>query len=479
MPECVGRDREKAIFQKALQSKSAELIAVIGRRRVGKTFLIRSFFESYIQFEITGIHDGTLSEQLQNFSYQLTRATASEIPLASPKNWIAAFQQLTTYLESKKSKQKHVVFIDELPWIASSRSGFMKALENFWNSWAVKQKIVIILCGSAATWMTKKLVHNKGGLHNRITRQIHLTPFDLDETRRYLKSQKVSLDAYQTIQLYMVTGGIPYYLKEVQNGQSSAQNIDRICFEPQGFLRDEFQKLYASLFDNPENHIAIIRALSQNKLGLTRQQIVSATKMKDGGSVTRLLDELESSGFITSYQPFANTKKNSLFRLTDEYSLFYLKFIEKKKAGGQGTWLQLSQSQSYKSWAGYAFENLCLKHIAQIKKAIGIERIYTESSSYYFSGNEDQSGFQIDLLIDRKDGIINICELKFYSAPYTITKSVALELRARIEGFRSTSKTKKQISLIFVSTFGIVENSNSIGLVDQNIEMEALFLPTK
>jgi uncharacterized protein len=476
MQEFVGRAPETRIFETALQSTEAEMIAVIGRRRVGKTFLIRSFFAGKIDFEITGIHNGTLSEQMQNFSYHLDAVSGNDTPRDRPQNWLEAFYQLTAVLEATTVDRKLVVFIDELPWLAAPRSGFMRALEFFWNSWAVKKNIVVILCGSAASWMTRKLIHNKGGLHNRITRHIHLKPFTLEETESYLQSRHVMLDRYQIVQVYMITGGIPQYLKGISPGQSAAQAVDRLCFESQGILVDEFTKLYASLFDRPENHVKIVRALADKRKGLTRKQVLEATNMADGGRISRLLEELETSGFITSYYPFGKQKKEKLFRLTDEYSLFYLQFIEGKKAGGQGTWLKLSDSQSWKSWSGYAFENICLKHVAQIKMAMGVQGVYSESSSFYFAGNQDRAGLQVDLLIDRKDHVINFCEIKFYDGPFTFTKAYAMEMRQKITTFREVSGTRKQIALTMITAFGLQQNEHSLGLVQQAITMESLFV---
>ena len=474
MQEFVGRVQETRIFQTALQSTEAEMIAVIGRRRVGKTFLVRSFFAGKIDFEITGIHRGTLGEQMQNFTYHLN-GIRSDMSEDRPQNWLEAFHQLTLVLETIKVDRKLVVFVDELPWLAAPRSGFMRALEFFWNSWAVKKNIVLILCGSAASWMTRKLIHNKGGLHNRITRQIHLKPFTLQETERYLESRFVALDRYQILQLYMVTGGIPQYLKSVQPGQSATQTIDHLCFQPQGILVDEFTKLYASLFDKPENHVRIVRALADKRKGLTRKQLLETTKMADGGGITRLLEELESSGFITSYFPFGKKKKEKLFRLTDEYSLFYLQFMEGKKAGGQGTWLKLSDSQAWKSWSGYAFENICLKHVQQIKKAMGVHGVYSEASSFFFAGNQERSGIQVDLLIDRRDHVINFCEMKFYDGPFRFTKAYALEMRQKMTNFRELTGTRKQLALTMITAFGLHQNEHSLGLVQNEIEMEALF----
>ncbi len=473
--ECVGRVREKEIFEVAMKSNRAELLAITGRRRVGKTFLIHSVFSNRIDFELSGVRNAKQADQLQSFSYRLADFFESKVPLAKPSNWMEAFRQLSIMLDGKKTTRKKVVFIDELPWLATAKSGFMQALDFFWNSWAVNKQIVVVLCGSAASWMIRRLVHDKGGLHNRITHHIQLQPFTLHETRLYLESLKVFLEPYQTIQLYMVTGGIPHYLSGAIPGQSAMQIIDRLCFELQGILVDEFEKLYASLFAKPENHVRIVRALADKRKGLTRKQLLETAKMADGGSISRLLEELESSGFITSYFPFGKQKKEKLFRLTDEYSLFYLQFMEGKKSGGQGTWLKLSDSQAWKSWSGYAFENICLKHVQQIKKAMGVQGVYSEASSFFFAGNQERSGIQVDLLIDRRDHVINFCEMKFYDGPFTFTKAYAMEMRQKMTNFRELTGTRKQLALTMVTAFGLQQNEHSLGLVQNEIRMEALF----
>lgn len=477
LQECVGRAREKQLFEAALASNRPEMLAITGRRRVGKTFLIHSIFKDKIDFEIAGVKEAALGDQLMTFSYRLADFFDSKVPLAVPANWMEAFRQLSILLGKKRTTRKKVVFIDELPWLATPKSGFLQALDFFWNSWAIDQNIVVILCGSAASWMIRKLVYDKGGLHNRITHHIRLEPFTLHETRLYLESLRLHLEPYQVTQLYMVTGGIPHYLSNVRPGQSAAQIVDEICFEPQGLLVDEFPKLYASLFDKPENHEKIVRGLAERRMGLTRKQIVETTKMADGGRITRVLEELESSGFITAYVPFGKQKKDKLFRLTDEYSLFYLQFMEGKKSGGKGTWLQLSQSQAWKSWSGYAFENICLKHVPQIKKAMGVQGVYSESSSFYFAGNQDRPGLQVDLLIDRKDHVINFCEMKFYDSLYAFDNAYAMEMRQKMATFRELTGTRKQISLTMITAFGLQQNKHSIGLVQQVVTMEDLFAP--
>ena len=345
----------------------------------------------------------------------------------------------------------------------------------FWNSWASQKNIVVVICGSSASWMIQKVVEHKGGLHNRLTKRVHLFPFNLHETEAFLKNLNIHFNRYQIVELYMAMGGIPHYLNEVEAGLSAAQNIERICFSPTGLLNNEFSRLYSALFENADNHIAVIKALAQKWQGLTRTEIIALSKLTDGGGVTRCLDELISSGFVSTYFPFGKKKKEMLYRLTDEYSLFYLQFIENKAHKGNNIWLELSQTQDYKSWSGYAFESLCLKHIPQIKKALGISGVYAETSSFYQKGTAQESGVQIDLLIDRKDNVINLFELKFYSGMMTLSKSYAEDLREKITLFKEITQTRKQVFLNLLTTFGLKPNEHSIGLIDKAMTMDVLF----
>jgi len=469
----VGRKEEYQILQQAIKSDKPELVAIYGRRRVGKTFLVRNTYKSKINFEITGIQGGTLKEQLLNFSYRLKEYSGSRAKQNTPVSWMEAFNMLSIHLSRKKTKKK-VVFIDELPWIASPRSGFLRAFDNFWNGWANKKNIVVVICGSAASWMIKKVIHNKGGLHNRVTQIINLHPFTLAETESFLKKKKISLNRYQILQIYMAIGGIPLYLDKVEPGKSAAQNIDKLCFSSKGFLRDEFNKLYSSLFTNPESHVRIIRALSSKWKGLTRDEIIKQSKLSDGGRINRILDELVYSGFISAYLPFNKKKKDKLYRLSDEYSLFYLKFIE-NSSRSKNTWIKLSQSQKWKSWSGYAFESICIKHGELIKKALGIEAVYTEFSSFLIKGSRSKQGVQVDLVIDRNDNSINICEMKFYNGKFSITKKYAAELRQKQIKFLEKTKTNKQIFVTMITSFGLDQNKNSIGLIDHDLTLDILY----
>jgi hypothetical protein len=469
-----GRQAEQAILQKALQSEEAELVAVIGRRRVGKTFLVRAAYAGCIRFEITGIQNGALGEQLYNFADRLNYYARPILPFKAPRSWQDAFQMLIIYLESQGLKEKAVLFFDEFPWLAGRRSDFLKAFGLFWNSWASQNNVLVVICGSAASWMIAHVVRNKGGLHNRITRRIHLQPFTLAETEQYLQSRGVNLDRYQLLQLYMALGGVPHYLKEVEPGKTAMQNIDQICFAPQGLLREEFNQLYPALFEHAETHIAIIRALASTWQGLTRGDIIQHTRLVDGGALTRTLEELASSGFISGYYAFGKKKKGMRYRLTDEYSLFYLKFIEQQRAEGAGAWARTFQTQLWKSWSGYAFESICLKHVPAIKKALGIAGVYTEASAFYLKSDGQHPGLQIDLVIDRQDHAINLFEIKFHSAPFALTRQQADEFLARKLRFQTATGVSKQIFLTLLTTFPLAPGAFTAG-VDHALDMNILF----
>ncbi len=475
MGNIIGRVDEIVLLSKIESSGEAELIAMYGRRRVGKTFLIRNYFQKQMAFEFSGMHNATFDQQLENFIGTLSK-TSGSLPLAKPANWIQALQLLADYLTPLLKKHRKVVFFDEFPWINSKRSGFLPAFENFWNSWASQQKnLIIIICGSAASWMIQNVIRNKGGLHNRVTRKIRLLPFTVNETELFFKARKIKLDRYQILQLYMVMGGIPHYLKEIEKGESAAQAIDRICFTKDGLLHEEFENLYRSLFDNARNHIDIIRALAKKKSGLTRNEIIESCRLTSGGGATQLLEELTESGFITPFIPFDRKAKDAIYRLTDEYSLFYIKFIENSRSIGPGTWIRFSAEASWKSWSGYAFESICMKHVHLLKKDLGIGNVYTETSVWRSNTDNGQPGAQIDLLIDRRDQCINVCEMKFSVNDFEITKSYSKELENKLKVFRERTKTRKTLFLTMVTTYGVKNSSSFAGLVQNDITMDALF----
>lgn len=478
MENLVGREREIALLKEALASPEAELIAVYGRRRVGKTYLIRTVYEESIVFELTGANRSSTEEQLRNFALAAQKYFFKDAGIfpAPPQNWAEAFALLSDWLERLPASGKKVVFLDEFPWLDTRKSGFLAAFDHFWNAWASRQpQFVVVICGSAASWMIQNVVHNKGGLHNRITQRIRLQPFTLYEVERYLKSRQIVLSRYDILQLYMVTGGIPYYLKQVRPGESIDQMVDRLCFTKDGALYREFKDLYPALFGKADKHMAVIRALARKMSGLTRNEIITSCQLTSGGSLSKVLDELEESGFIGSYIPFGKTGKEALYKLTDEYSLFYLKFIENSKAMGAGNWQSKSGTQPWRSWRGFAFENICLKHIVQIKKALGISGVYTEQSVWRYAPHPGEKGVQIDLLIDRQDHCINLCEMKFYNTEYTLSREDAAELERKRRVFAEKTGTRKSIFITLITTYGATRNAYFLQSVQSQVTMDALF----
>ncbi|MCU0469035.1 MAG: ATP-binding protein [Arcicella sp.] len=468
----IGRNSEETLMKSLLNSPKSEFLAVYGRRRIGKTYLIKNVYTENIAFEFTGTQNATLINQLFKFWEKINDYFPGQAAYAPPKSWSEGFSLLKKCL--LKSPEKKVIFFDEVPWIAGKRSNFLEELAYWWNDWASNQNLVVVVCGSAASWMLTKVINHKGGLHNRVTKRLNLKPFTLAETKLYLQDLGVNWDNYQITQFYMAVGGVPTYLNEAQAGETVTQTIDRIFFGNDHFMQTEFHSLYAALFEGYQSHISIIRALAEKWQGLSRSEIIKSTKLADGGGLSQVLSELEASSFITKLLPMGKKQKDALYRLSDEYSLFYLKYIEKKSKSSKYEWLKIAQTDTYKIWCGYAFENVCIRHVEAIKTALGISGIYTEISSYWYRGNEEEQGFQIDLLIDRADNAINICEMKFVNDDFRMTESYTIQLKRRREAFRNVSKTKKMLFNTLITTYGL-KNVESSGQIDHVLTLENLF----
>ena len=474
MAAIVGRIKELEILRSAKAAATSEFVAVYGRRRIGKTFLIREAFGNQFTFYLTGVANTSTLQQLANFHEAMLRYN-KKFSGAKPDNWFIAFEHLRRLIEAEKGHQKKLIFFDELPWLDNAKSGFLSALEYFWNSFASARKdVLLVVCGSAASWMINKLIHNRGGLHNRVIRRIRLEPFTLKECEEFFKSRGAAFNRYQIIQLYMVMGGIPFYLDQVDVGQSAAQNIARLCFEDGGILRTEFDDLFSSLFKKAEKHEAVIEALSAKARGLPRSELIKKAKLPDAGSTTRILQELEASGFIRKYPPFGKKERDALYQLTDFYSLFYHKYIRKGSTLDASSWTAGLDSPALRAWSGYAFEQVCLMHLGSIKQALGVAGVQTAASSW--TGEVNGKGVQIDLLIDRRDHVINLCEMKFSINDFVITKSYFDELRNKIAVFQEHTGTRKAIYLTFISTFGLRQNEYSLQLVQNSLTMDALFI---
>lgn len=461
----VGRKEEMKELQRIYDSGSSEFVVVYGRRRVGKTYLIREFFHDDFVFYATGVARGNRTEQLAQFNSSLARYGDSEDQTA-PENWFLAFGRLEK-LVAKSRKQRKVIFLDELPWMDTPKSDFVKALEMFWNVWAsARNDIVLIVCGSAASWMVGNVIRNRGGLHNRLTCKLKLNPFTLSETKEYLLSQKIKWDNLSIAECYMILGGIPYYLHLLDKSRSLAQNIDRLFFSESALLEDEFDNLYNSLFAKSEEYVRIVEALAKKKSGFTRDEIVARSGLSNGGGLTRKLDALEQCGFIRKYKAFGEVSYT--FQLIDFFTLFYFQFVKGRNTVDSDTWQHLVATNSYKTWRGLAFEKLCFAHLPKIKSVLGISGVLTNTCSYY------SSQAQVDMIIERADRAVTVCEMKCSDKPYALTKVEYEKIANRLSVLREYYK-RKNIFFAMITSFGLVRNSYAINYVQNEIILDDLF----
>jgi AAA+ ATPase superfamily predicted ATPase len=467
----IGRKDEMRLLKKYSESDRPEFLVLYGRRRVGKTFLVREYFEGNYCFQYTGYANSDTDTQLTGFNKALNKYGGQTY--AASNNWIDAFEQLIHLIENSKSTGKKLVFLDEMPWMDTHKSGFLPAFEHFWNSWGSgRNDLLLIVCGSATTWITNKIFRNRGGLYNRVTRQIYLRPFTLGECEEYYNTFGIILSRKEMLESYMIFGGIPYYLSLFDSGCSLDQNVDTLCFAQNAPLKDEYRSLYSSLFGATSRHIEIVRALNQKNKGLIRSEVVDATNISNGGYLTKLLDELEQSDLIRGYRSFAKKKKDTLYQLIDFFTLFYLKYMDGNGNNDVHFWANNAESAGRRAWNGYAFELVCISHIAQIKNKLGISGVSTNASSW--RSRESDPGAQIDLVLDRRDHIINLCEMKYSVGEFTIDKSYDENLRNKRAAFIEETDTKSGIHQTMISTYGIKRNMYS-GDIQSEVTMDDLF----
>ena len=461
--QLIGRENEQRELTRLKESSQAEFVVLYGRRRVGKTFLVRSFFNDKFTYYCTGLAKGTHKQQLANFGKRLSEYGSQTI---CPKDWFEAFDALKAVILRSRQRRK-VVFLDEVPWMDTQKSEFKQALDLFWNGWAMMQSnLLFILCGSAASWMVKHVINDKGGLHNRLTCKLHLMPFALKDTKAYLQSQGFRWTDKMIADCYMILGGIPYYLHLLDKSLSPAQNIDRLFFEESALLADEFNNLYSSLFRKADEYVKIITQLSRKKSGYTRSELTGLLKLYTGGGFTRRLEELEQCGFIRKYLPVSG--KTHIYQLVDFFTLFYLQFGNEKATFDRNMWLHLQTSSKYHTWIGLSFERLCFAHIQQIQQALGISGIGTKTYALQTATT------QMDMVIDRADGIVNLCEMKYTESAYALTKTDAEKLQNRICDM-SGVLPKKSIVPVLVTNSPAKRNEYYNQLIYNNITLDNLF----
>lgn len=484
----IGRYAELRKLQSAYESDEAEFIAVYGRRRVGKTYLIRSWAsqksdKSCIFFQTSGIHGADISIQLREFRLEIERAFYDHHAgslLRDPENWVDAFTLLREAIDKMASRKKIIIFLDEFPWMATKKSNLLQSLDYQWNRFLVNNpRIKMIICGSSASWIIEKVLNNKYGLHNRVTRRIHLEPFTLNETYQYVRSRKITLSQSQVLELYMCLGGIPFYLKFIERGLSAVQNINMICFLKQGELFNEFKNLFSSLFENAHEHETIIRLIAEKRNGISRSDIERLYGSK-GGRVSVRLKELEDSGFIKSFLPIGRSR-GFFYRIVDEYTMFYLKWIEPTLQSALTSewndeyWESLSQSSSWKAWSGYAFESICFKHLPQIRYALKIPSGSVASSWKYSGKKGEDFGAQIDLLFERPDNSTTICEIKYCKMPFEITKDIVSNINKKVQVFQKVRKSEKDIFISMITSLRLKKNLYAEDFVSSEVTLDDLF----
>ena len=461
----IGRKQEQEELKRLTESGQPEFMVIYGRRRVGKTFLVRSFFHDNFTFYTTGIARGTRREQLRHFSEALHEKCAS-LPETDAEDWFEVFKRLRTLI-SKSRQRRKVVFLDELPWMDTQKSEFVKALDLFWNEWgSTRNDLLLIVCGSAASWMVKNIIKNRGGLHNRLTCKLHLSPFNLNDTSQFLQAKGINWLDETIAECYMVMGGIPYYLMQLDKTYSLAQNVDRMFFRENALLADEADNLYKSLFKKSENYVRIVEALVDKRSGLTRQEIVDTTGLSNGGGLTRMLKELTECGFIRVYEPLFQREK--LYQLCDFYTLFYYMFVKKQKGYDENMWMHIQGKPAYSTWLGLSFERLCFAHAAQIRRALRLDSIATKTYSIF------TEKAQMDMVIERADGIVNLCEMKYTQQQYALDKTEAEKVTRRMDSLRVLNRKRQNVQCVLVTKQDAKQNSYYNNLITKNLTLSDL-----
>ncbi len=471
MEKIIGRTKEQAELLRAYEAGEAKFVVVYGRRRVGKTYLVRELFKERMSFYATGVNNESKAVQLQYFYYALCQYSTK--PLSQPKSWQEAFASLIRILSSKTDGQKKVIFLDELSWMNGADGSFLTALEWFWNSWAsARRDVLLVCCSSATSWIINKLFQNHGGLYGRVSLRIHLHPFTLNECEAYYQSEHLTMNRYDQLISYMVFGGVPYYLSMLDAGKSLAQNIDALLFSEDGQLHREYENLYRSMFRNADNHLLVVGAMAERKRGLMRNELIEYTGLPNAGSTTRVLEELEQSDFLRRYLAFGQKKRDEMYQLIDAYTLFYFHFLRNNTHNDPQFWEHNLGTPLLNTWAGYAFEQVCLSHVEQIKQALGISGIAVSASAWASKSKERKA--QIDLVLDRADNIVNLVEIKFSTRPYVIDKAYAETLQSRQWLFEEETKTRKSCLQLMLTTYGLQRNQYA-GIVWKALTMDDLF----
>ncbi len=471
----IGRKEEISKLKRAYDSDHSEFVAVYGRRRIGKTYLIRETFEDKFTFHYSGVFKASTKRQLKVF-YQNLLEQGLDPTEAPPKDWFDAFF-LLEHLIKKSDDARKVIFIDELPWMDARNSQFVPAFEHFWNGWASARKdILLIICGSATSWIINKIFRNKGGLYNRVTFKLRLQQFSLHECEELVQSMKLPFNRNTIIEGYMVMGGVPFYWAKLERNMSMGMNINNLFLKEEGELHNEFNYIYSSMFNTPEKYIKVVEALSGKKAGLTRDEIITKAQLDNNGHISRILEDLIECGFVRKYCHLDKRLRDAIYQLVDCYTLFYYQFVKMAHGIDEEYWVRTMQTPTYHTWCGLAFERVCLLHTRQINMPLAFPASLLIFYSWHVKKNDEHSGAQIDLIIDRADNVINICEIKYAPAGYSLTDSELKKIHNRLSIFDLYIPRSKVAHPILITSNGVLQNSNSFEIPIQ-VTGDQLFHP--
>lgn len=473
MEKIIGRDVEIGRLNAIAESSHAEFLALFGRRRVGKTFLINQVFNDRFAFKMTGVIEGSLKDQFTAFSDAMEEYGYG-LP-QMPQDWMSAFVMLKNALKTVvKNGERCIIFIDELPALDAENSNVAGAIGYFWNSWAsLQDNVLLIICGSATSWMITHVIDSKGGLHDRLTEEMPIHPFTLREVEEYFGTRQFAWNRQMTLQSYMVFGGIPYYLSLLDKNESLTQNIDRLFFSKETKMRREFRRLFNTLYKNPERYIEIVKALSKSRKGMTREQLATELKCDNNGHLGNKLDDLVQCDLVRKniVREKEIKSKDAIYQLCDFFSLFYLTFVDRAEVETE-YWAHHINTPEVNTWMGLAYERICMAHIMQIKRALRIDGIST--LNYSWRSKTSKPAAQIDIIIERADRIVNVCEVKYSLDKYELNKEEYEKINQRRTAFIQETGLRHASWLTMITTEGLAKGLYS-EMIQSQVTLDDLF----
>ncbi len=471
----VARSAETDELKRCERSGKSELVCVYGRRRVGKTYLVEQTFSGSFAFRATGVEGGNMRQQLKSFNQRLQEHGDPQRTI--PKNWFEAFSRLDIVLSREDAARspygKKVVFLDEFPWFATARSEFLMAFGEFWNRRGTAgDDIMVVICGSATSWIVGNVLENTGSLYNRVTSQVYLEPFCLGDAERFFVDRGFGWTRSQIAESHMVFGGLPYFLELLDPNESLRANIERLCFAPHALLAHESSKLLEATLKKSPAYDRLLSYLAKHRCGVEKQACFEQTGLAKG-TFARAVDDLLKCGYIREFKVPTKRGKPLFLQLVDPFLLFHYRFLSKKSGDRVGSWSDCIQDEArYKSWRGCSFEILCVLHEAQIKRALGISGVRTRC--YPWTSDQGAGGAQIDLVIERDDGIINICEMRCTDRPFSMDAATEASLLNKVDVFKRETGAKNPVKIVVVSASGIAGVAHT-EYISRTITLDDLF----